>query len=299
MACVTYGVLIFCEDFMLFSKKLLIYYVSSNKLKDGFMNIVSRLYKVITTTYNQEEGDAPLDKQAVAVLLLATLSLLFIQFIAKTWGFVRLVNDLGLHSSVNTLKQFFAMSSEHGNLVRLLWFASFSFFFYVLFPMLFIKTFFKKSFADFGLKLKGAFQYWQYYTIFMLIMFPLVLFVARVPSFQNMYPFYRQLDGNFIWQNLLIWECFYFLQFVGTEFFFRGFLVHGLKHKFGFYALFISMMPYCMIHFQKPFFEAFGSIIAGFILGVMSLRTNSVIMGVLLHFGVALTMDVCAILMRS
>lgn len=263
------------------------------------MNILHHLYSTLKTTYQNEEGDSSLDKQAILVLVLATFSLLFIQFIAKTWGFIRVVNDLGLGSSVNTLKQFFSVSPKYGNLVQLLWFASFSFFFYVIFPMFFIKVFFKRSFADFGLKLKGAFQYWQYYIAFMVVMVPLILYAAHVPSFQSMYPFYRQLDGNFIMQNLIIWEVFYFFQFVGTEFFFRGFLIHGLKHRFGFYSLFISIMPYCMIHFQKPFFEAFGSIIAGFVLGVMSLRTNSVIMGVLLHFGVALTMDICAIIMRG
>jgi uncharacterized protein len=120
-----------------------------------------------------------------------------------------------------------------------------------------------------------------------------------MPSFQNTYPFYRQISATFSWRNLLIWEIFYFFQFLGTEFFFRGLLIHGLKHRFGFYAIFVSMIPYCMIHFQKPFAEAFGSIIAGFALGVMSLRTNSVIMGALLHFGVALSMDICAIIMRG
>jgi hypothetical protein len=53
-----------------------------------------------------------------------------------------------------------------------------------------------------------------------------------------------------------------------------------------------------MIHFQKPFMEAFLSILGGIILGAMSLRTNSVIMGTALHFGVALTMDVSALLFR-
>lgn len=132
----------------------------------------------------------------------------------------------------------------------------------------------------------------------MAIMLPAIILASTFPSFQAMYPFYQAPAGSSIWPNILIWELFYLLQFLGAEFFFRGFLIHGLKHRFGFYSIFISMIPYCMIHFQKPFLEAFGSIIAGFILGVMSLRTNSVIMGTALHFGVALTMDICSLLMR-
>ncbi|MCP5322450.1 MAG: CPBP family intramembrane metalloprotease [Candidatus Paracaedibacteraceae bacterium] len=132
----------------------------------------------------------------------------------------------------------------------------------------------------------------------MAIMFPLIMTAATFPSFQHTYPFFRVPEGISIWPNIIIWEIFYLLQFLGTEFFFRGFLIHGLKARFGFYSIFVSMIPYCMIHFQKPFLEAFGSIFAGLILGTMSLRTNSIIMGVILHFGVALTMDICSLLIR-
>ncbi len=91
--------------------------------------------------------------------------------------------------------------------------------------------------------------------------------------------------------ELLAVEFVYGLQFVGVEFFFRGFLVFGLKRRFGAYAIVVMMVPYCMIHFGKPLAETLASIIAGLALGFMSLRTRSIVLGVAIHMTVALSMD--------
>jgi membrane protease YdiL (CAAX protease family) len=104
--------------------------------------------------------------------------------------------------------------------------------------------------------------------------------------------------NNASFKHLLIWEAFYFLQFVGLEFFFRGFMVHALKKHFGFYSVFVMMVPYCMIHFGKPLPEAFGAILAGIILGILSLKSNLIWLGVLLHFSVALAMDCFSLMHR-
>lgn len=259
----------------------------------------SEFLSIVRHAHEQENKSEAFDWQTAVVCTIAALSLLFIQFIAKSGNFLYLLKDIGLVQAFNHFSQAFKFSAIQGNLVSLIWFASWCFFFYMVLPTFIMRVVFQKSFADFGLKFKGAFLYGRFYIIFMAVMFPLILFAATFPSFQNTYPFYHAPQGSSLWPNILIWECFYFLQFVGTEFFFRGFLIHGLKHRFGFYAVFLSMIPYCMIHFQKPFLEAFGSIIAGFVLGVMSLRTNSVMMGIALHYGVAITMDICSLLMTS
>lgn len=252
---------------------------------------------IIRDTYHKEEKNTPLDKQTIVVCVAATFSLLFIQFIAKTGNFIRLLQELGLHDAADFFTAFFT-SSHYGNLTQLLWFASFSFVFYLILPLLLMKIFFGHRIAEYGLKTKGAFAYGKFYIIFMAVMIPTIIFVARFPSFQNTYPFYKIPPYTPLWPTMFVWELFYFFQFVGTEFFFRGFLIHGLRHRFGFYVIFVSMIPYCMIHFQKPFLEAFASIIAGFLLGIMSLRTNSIIMGIMLHFGVALLMDICSLMLR-
>ena len=47
-----------------------------------------------------------------------------------------------------------------------------------------------------------------------------------------------------------------------------------------------------MIHFGKPMPETFAAIVAGCLLGWMALRTRSFLWGVVLHWSVAITMDV-------
>ena len=53
----------------------------------------------------------------------------------------------------------------------------------------------------------------------------------------------------------------------------------------------IMVVPYVAIHLTKPFAEAVGSIVAGTVLGALSLRTGSIWFGAFLHFAVALTID--------
>ena len=98
-----------------------------------------------------------------------------------------------------------------------------------------------------------------------------------------------------MWPRFWIWEALYASQFVALEFFFRGFLVQGLAPRFGFGAVFVPMLPYMMIHFGKPLPEAFGSIIAGFALGMLSLKSRTIYWGALVHICVACGMDLLSL----
>ena len=56
-------------------------------------------------------------------------------------------------------------------------------------------------------------------------------------------------------------------------------MLHGIKKQFGFYSIFIMIIPYVMIHFNKPFPEIIGAIFAGLILGVLSLQKSIYLAG--------------------
>ena len=58
-------------------------------------------------------------------------------------------------------------------------------------------------------------------------------------------------------------------------------------------------VPYCMIHFGKPYFEANGAIVVGVVLGSLSMRTKSIYAGFLVHITVALMMDLLALSHRN
>jgi membrane protease YdiL (CAAX protease family) len=69
-----------------------------------------------------------------------------------------------------------------------------------------------------------------------------------------------------------------------------------LRRAMGAYAIFVMIVPYCMIHYHKPIAEVLGAIGAGIILGTLALRTRSIWFGVAIHISVALTMDIASLM---
>jgi membrane protease YdiL (CAAX protease family) len=162
---------------------------------------------------------------------------------------------------------------------------------YFVIPSLVIRLLLRERLRDYGVKLQGAFAGFWIYAVMMGVMVPLVLAASRNRHFQATYPFYPLRPEEALWPGFCCWEMLYALQFLALEFFFRGFMLHGTRHRFGIYAVFVMMVPYCMIHFGKPVQETFAAIVAGIALGLMSLKTRSIWMGAVLHVSVALSMD--------
>jgi membrane protease YdiL (CAAX protease family) len=133
---------------------------------------------------------------------------------------------------------------------------------------------------------------WIYLALFLLVA-PLVFVASRTDSFSLTYPFYRNANRSPF--DLWAWEGLYALQFVSLEFFFRGFMLRGLRRSFGAGAIFVMVVPYCMVHFGKPMAETLGAVVAGTVLGTLALRTRSIWGGVLIHIAVAVTMDLLAL----
>jgi len=166
-------------------------------------------------------------------------------------------------------------------------------FFYAVVPTL-VLTAQRKSVRDYGVTVQGFVRHAWIYGVMLLIMAPIVWLVSQRAAFLECYPFHRQLTRT--WTDLLVWETLYALQFCALEFFFRGFLLFSLKRYIGVYSIAVMMVPYCMIHFRKPPAEIFASIIAGFALGTVALKTASIWWGAALHIAVAWSMDALAVL---
>lgn len=169
--------------------------------------------------------------------------------------------------------------------------------FFVL-PAFIVKVVFRQRLADYGWKIRGSLRDWPLYLAMYLALAPFLIWFSTHAEFQSMYPFYQAPADEPLWPRMFIWQFCYALQFISLEFFFRGFLVHGVKHRFGVYSIFVAAVPYCMIHFQKPFPETLSSIFGGIILGFMSLKNQSIVLGAVLHIAIAVTMDVSAIVQR-
>jgi membrane protease YdiL (CAAX protease family) len=152
------------------------------------------------------------------------------------------------------------------------------------------KIFFPKdSLLDFGLRTKGFWEHAWIYLLFLAFVLPAMWLVSRQPDFGTYYPFYKTASRS--WFDFLVWEAMYFAQFFALEMFFRGFWLGALRRSFGSGAIFAMAVPYCMIHYGKPYLEANGAIVAGIALGSLSMKTRSIYQGFMVHITVAALMD--------
>jgi uncharacterized protein len=147
--------------------------------------------------------------------------------------------------------------------------------------------------SDCGLGTAGATKHLGIYVLFFVVFVPVIVVASGTQAFQHTYPFYKLSSRS--WTDFLAWEALYAASFFALEFFFRGFMLFALRRSLGANAIFVMIVPYCMIHFHKPVAEVSGAIFAGILLGTLALRTRSIWCGVMIHVSVAWTMDVLAL----
>jgi membrane protease YdiL (CAAX protease family) len=165
---------------------------------------------------------------------------------------------------------------------------------YVLIPFPLWKLLYpKESLLDLGLRTRGFLRHVWIYGLCLAVVLPTMLLVANQPDFGTYYPFYKQSSRS--WSDLLAWEGMYYVQFLALELFFRGFMVGALRKSLGAASIFVMAVPYCMIHYGKPYLEANGAIVAGIVLGSLAAKTKSIYAGFLVHVTVAALMDFLAL----
>lgn len=175
-----------------------------------------------------------------------------------------------------------------------LWWGGWHYLAFLIIPMLTIKLVLKQNLSEYGWQWGSVHKHWLGYV---LLASPIMFFAFLVSfreDFANHYPFYNYAHVS--WFDLLMWECIYILQFVAVEFFFRGFLVNGLRVQFGSLSVAIMCLPYLMLHFPKLWLESTGAILFGFFLGILALRSKSIWGGVAVHVSIALMMDIMAMI---
>lgn len=211
---------------------------------------------------------------------------------------VSLLQGLGLTDWAKQFRHAMTLHADAGFYQPIYW-ASVVIICYLVLPAICIKWIFRERFSDYGVAFEGSLKYYRLYLLMLVVMAPLVIYFSATEGFLKMYPFYKVQPGESLFPKFFIWESFYFLQFFALEFLFRGFILHGTKHRFGFYAIFFMTVPYCMIHFGKPMPETIAAIIAGVILGYMSLKSRNIWLGFFVHCSVALMMDIAALVRKG
>jgi membrane protease YdiL (CAAX protease family) len=179
---------------------------------------------------------------------------------------------------------------KYNELYGYAWWAFNRVFGYTAIPLVTWKILFRNdSLLDMGLRVRGLLKHAWIYALCLAVVLPAVFVVSRAPDFASYYPFYKHASRS--WFDLACWEAMYFAQFFALEIFFRGFWLSGLRNTLGSGAIFAMCVPYCMIHYGKPYLEAAGAVVAGIALGSLAMRTKSIYSGFLVHVTVALSMD--------
>jgi membrane protease YdiL (CAAX protease family) len=161
-----------------------------------------------------------------------------------------------------------------------------------LLPLVVWPFVFKESPLDLGLRFRGFREHAWIYLLCLVIVIPALVVVSYTPDFSHYYPMYPGAGRS--WIDFWIWEAVYIGQFLTLEIFFRGFWLRGAR-TLGVGAIVSMMVPYVMIHFPKPYLEACGAIVAGVVLGSLSMKTGSIWAGFLIHSTVAILMDLLAL----
>jgi hypothetical protein len=188
-----------------------------------------------------------------------------------------------------------ALDPTDNNLDELVWWVFVNLTFYFAIPALVVRFVQKRRLTEIGLARHIEPGFAKLLIICVCVMIPLTYLMSLTHGFESKYPFLKVWNGEYWSRALLIWELVYGLQFFGLEFFFRGFLVHSLKPSLGAYSILAMVVPYTMIHFQKPPAEAFAAIVAGVFLGWISYRNGTIWLGLILHCTVAFSMDIFAL----
>lgn len=261
--------------------------------------------------YRTKVSGGKIDRKIVWVAVISAISLVFIEYIGKVPGYLNLIiflKSIGVNGFADFLASHLISPSyffsdfgmaENYQLNKLAYWISIVVIFYLVIPVLIIKLVFREKLSNYGLRIGNIKKDYGIYIIMLVIMIPLVYWMSTTQSFQRRYPFYNMGQGEPLYPNFWMWEALYFVQFIGVEFFFRGFMLHGSRRQLGFYSIFFMVIPYCMIHFGKPMAETFAAIVAGIALGILSLKSRSIVPGILIHYSVAIAMDFAALYQKG
>ena len=148
---------------------------------------------------------------------------------------------------------------------------------YLVIPLIIIVIFFRENPKEYGFSLGDWKAGLAITAIGILIMAPVIYYLGSGdPSMQAYYkPYVKGLPWNT------------FLDLIGWEFLFRGWILFGYARKFGPEALWIQAVPFALMHNGKPEVETMSTIFGGFAFGWVAYRTKSFVWPFLIHWFIA------------
>ena len=160
-------------------------------------------------------------------------------------------------------------------------------------PVLIVKFVFRESLADYGVR-------WgvRSGTLLAIVLgapcFILGGWLASLdPTVHAYYPISKINMAAAPSPGLFAWHAVAYLSFyLGWEFHFRGFLQQGVRESLGdANTVLIQSLASCLAHLGRPTGEVFAALPAGLFWGIMALRTQSLLGGLVQHFLLGIMLD--------
>ena len=159
-------------------------------------------------------------------------------------------------------------------------------------PLIILTRAFGESPADYGVQAGD----WRTGLRLNAILIPLIAVALLYPASHNgeirqAYPFAPEA-GRSPGAFLLFQAARGVFYYTAWEFFFRGFLLFGLRRRVGdWLAVCIQTIPQCLWHIGMPTGELLLSIAGGLMFGTIALRTRSIFWPMLVHYSIAIILD--------
>lgn len=145
---------------------------------------------------------------------------------------------------------------------------------YLVIPLLIILILFRENPREYGFSL-GDWKLGLIYTALgILLMAPVIYYLGS--GDESMKTYYERFLPGLPWTT--------FLDLIGWEFIFRGWILFAYARKFGAEALWLQAVPFALAHMGKPEVETLSTIFGGFAFGWVAWRTKSFLYPFLIHW---------------
>jgi len=197
-----------------------------------------------------------------------------------------------LHRTVGSIEFYSRLFPSEANLSAVYYMFTSAFFLFGILPLGIILFLFRENPTNYGIRLGD----WKFGIYSLLILFPLIAGIMLYPAsrmleMRNFYPFDKGAEAStYAFLRLEIPRGL--LYYTAWEFFFRGFMLFGLRDTMGgWLAICIQTLPSTLWHIGMPTGELFASVFGGILFGILSLRTRSILWPILLHFFIGVGLD--------
>ena len=145
---------------------------------------------------------------------------------------------------------------------------------YLVIPLLIIMILFRENPKEYGFSF-GDWKLGLTYTILGIgLMAPVIYYLGSGDG--SMKTYYEKFLPGLPWTT--------FIDLIGWEFFFRGWILFAYARKFGAEALWLQAVPFAIAHLTKPEIETLSTIFGGFAFGWVAYRTRSFVWPFLIHW---------------